>query len=57
MKGNNSLEFNEATMMEIVQYWLDNKFLNRDETSPKVAGVWVDTFGAAPVFEIRLESE
>lgn len=36
MVGNNSMQLNEATMITIVQYWLDNKFLNKDEKSPKV---------------------
>lgn len=58
MKGNNRLVLNEATMMEIVQYWLDNKMLNKDERSPKVAsfGVAEGTSRLAPAkFEVRLE--
>ena len=39
MIGNNSLTLNEATMIDIVQYWLDNKLLNKDEKSPTVKGV------------------
>lgn len=36
MTGNNEMVLNEATMMEIVQFWLNNKFLNKDEHSPHV---------------------
>jgi hypothetical protein len=37
--GANELEVNEATMMAALQYWLDNKVLNKDEKSPKVTSV------------------
>ena len=30
MKGHNEFVFNTATMMEIVQYWLDTKALSPD---------------------------
>lgn len=36
MTGANEMTLNEATMVEIVQYWFDNKFLNKDEPRPKV---------------------
>ena len=39
MPGNNSLVLNQATMQEIVQYWIDNKMINKDESAPKVAYV------------------
>ncbi len=39
MKGTNTLTLNEATMIEIIQYWLTNKALNPNEPSPKVSGV------------------
>ena len=37
--GNNSIEMNEATMMLVVQYYFDNKLLNKDERKPKVTAV------------------
>ena len=39
MIGNNEFHFNESTMIEIVQYYLDNKLLNKDECSPTVKAV------------------
>lgn len=39
MIGSNKIKFNEATMIQIVQYYLDNKLLNKDEKSPKVSSV------------------
>ena len=39
LKGNNSLVLNTATMIEIVQYWIDNKALNKEETLPIVSNV------------------
>jgi len=38
LKGNNELVLNTATMMEIVQFYLNNKLLNKDEHSPTVTG-------------------
>lgn len=43
MKGNNLLYLNTATMIEIVQYWLDNKFINKDESAPSVVHVCVSS--------------
>lgn len=43
MKGNNIIFLNTATMIEIVQYWLDNKFLNKDESAPRVTNVCVSS--------------
>lgn len=37
--GSNTLELNEATMISAIQYWLDNKVLNKDEFKPIVTGV------------------
>ena len=55
MRGNNILSLNEATMIEVVQYWLDNKALNPQERSPVVKGVkkQANTFDT-PVFDIQL---
>lgn len=39
MIGSNEMRFNGATMIEIVQYYLDNKLLNKNESSPKVTKV------------------
>lgn len=35
MKGNNEFRFNEATMVEIVQQWMNTAFTN----APHVSGV------------------
>jgi len=37
MKGNNTLQLNEATMIEAVQYWLNGQFVIG--RAPKVTGV------------------
>ncbi|HSC56994.1 MAG TPA: hypothetical protein VLC51_07300 [Nitrospira sp.] len=55
MTGRNSIEFNEATMIEIVQYWLDNKFLNKDERSPTVMSVAWDA--SSGMFPVQLETK
>ena len=55
MKGHNELILNTATMMEIVQYWLDNKVLSADS----VGSVFVTGFTAtkdtysAPTFTVQ----
>jgi hypothetical protein len=36
LKGSNRLVLNESAMIEIVQYYLENKLLNKDERSPTV---------------------
>lgn len=55
MTGRNAIEFNEATMIEIVQYWLDNKFLNKDEHSPTVMSVSRDA--SSGMFPVQLETK
>ncbi|CAN1721978.1 conserved protein of unknown function [Hyphomicrobium sp. 1Nfss2.1] len=58
MKGNNEMVLNTATMMEIVQYYLDNKLLNKDEHSPTVTGFALN--GRAPLdntFVVSLSSD
>ena len=39
IRGSNELRFNGATMCDIVQYWLDNKWLNKQEPGPQVLAV------------------
>ena len=39
MIGANRFELNEATMIEIVQYWINNKAWNSNEPRPKVVSV------------------
>jgi len=39
MKGANSMNLNQATMCEAIEYWLTNKVFNKDENSPIVSGV------------------
>ena len=54
--GSNSIEFNEATMVLMVQYYLDNKLLNKDEKSPKVISVSAERgVGLSSTFQVRLE--
>lgn len=53
MKGNNTLQLNEATMIEAVQYWLDSQMM--PGASPKVVRVAPHTDNCVPVFDVRLE--
>lgn len=55
MTGTNSIEFNEATMIEIVQFYLDNKMLNKDELSPKVVSVRPTKEYPGNAFDIVIE--
>lgn len=56
MIGTNTLQFNESTMCEIVQYWLDNKLLNPNNHSPVV--MQVKASGEfSPTFSITLQSD
>lgn len=55
MTGTNKLDLNTATMIEIVQYWLDNKFLNKDEKHPRVTHVEAGSLSAGAVFIVTLE--
>ena len=58
MIGSNSMELNEATMIVIVQYYLDNKLLNKDESSPKVTGIRrVVSPGGSDTFVVTLTSD
>jgi hypothetical protein len=38
MQGNNTMELNEATMIEALQFWLDKKMF-RGDAAPKVTAV------------------
>ena len=57
MIGNNEMQLNSGTMCEIVQYWLDNKFLNKDSFSPRVTSVKGRDTGHNHVFDIVLEAK
>ena len=46
LKGNNRLALNQATMREIVQYWITNKMLNKEEASPVVTDVEMGRLGS-----------
>lgn len=37
-KGNNSIELNEATLIEALQYWFDNVMF-KDNVSPSITSV------------------
>lgn len=39
IRGSNELRFNGATMCDIVQFWLENKWLNKQEPGPQVLEV------------------
>lgn len=59
MKGSNSLVLNEGTMIEIVQFWLNNKLLNKDEPAPVVTSFSSSSKAppyGAPTFEVTLSS-
>lgn len=50
MKGTNTLELNEATMIEAVQFWLDSQF-----TKPVTVTSVKGGNNITPTFEVRLE--
>ena len=52
MTGSNEMRFNTATMIEIGQYWLDNKLLNKQEQGPMVTHVEEDNVA---IFKVLLE--
>lgn len=54
MKGSNELRFNVATMEEIVQFWLNNKWLNKNEPGPQVTLVEQQADG---MFRVAIEQE
>jgi hypothetical protein len=59
LKGHNRLVLNTATMNEIVQFYLDNKLVNRDESSPKVinfASAAHGRYADEGMFEVSLDS-
>ena len=57
MKGNNTLEFNEATMKEIVQHYLDTVMF-RDEVKVTVTSVKPASKGyGGNSFEISVETK
>lgn len=53
MKGNNTLELNEATMIEAVQYWLECQFA--EGKAPIVKSVTGGS-GMTKTFEGKLEN-
>lgn len=53
MIGNNTLQFNEATMMQAVQEYLDNRFID----SGKVIVKSVKKASLDNIFEIGVSSE
>lgn len=54
--GINTLELNEATMKEALQYWLTNKVVASNEHAPTVDGVRANV-GNAGTFRVTLKSE
>lgn len=53
MKGRNTMTLNQATMMEIVEYWLTNKLINSLQS--RVVGIRSVQGGGATCFELELE--
>mgnify|MGYP001248570355 CR=1 FL=1 len=52
MIGNNSLQLNEATMIQALQFWLDSQFINK---APIVTAISCAS-GPSKVFCVSLES-
>lgn len=52
MTGTNEMRFNTASMIEIVQFYLDNKLLNKQEPGPMVTHVEEDS---AAMFVVQLQ--
>jgi len=57
MIGSNTIIFNQATMIEIVQYWITNKMMSKDEPSPAVHSVKATNVGMGDDFTVDLRSE
>lgn len=59
MKGNNRLILNTATMMEAVQYWLEQKVFSKSEKHPRVTGIEAlkHVYRDEGMFEISLSSD
>jgi len=53
--GSNALELNEATMIAALQYWLDNKVVNKDESGPIVKSVKASQTSGGNLFRVDLE--
>lgn len=59
MKGHNEFVFNTATMIEIVQYWLDTKALAPDEVGTVIVTGFAqskDTY-SAPTFSVQVSDK
>lgn len=56
LKGSNKLVLNTATMLEIIQYYLNNYMLHPDKKSPKVTA-FRSTGEPSPMYEVSLENE
>jgi len=54
--GINTLELNEATMREALQYWIENKVVKSSESAPQVEGVKANS-GISGGFRVILKSE
>lgn len=55
--GGNDISVSEATMTVIVQYYLDNKFLNKKERAPTVARVQYDEDSGRFCFSMKEEEK
>lgn len=50
--GENKLELNQATMIKIVQYYVDNKIIKSGEVGPTVTGVKAAPNKVNTIFEV-----
>ena len=57
MKGNNELHICQEMMIEIVEYWLNNKALNPDEVAPRVVRVKASTGPNDWGFQIKMAED
>lgn len=60
-RGNNTLQLNEGTIIEALQYYFDNRVFNKDMTAPKVGSVKMATSGmgytSQNIFEVQIETK
>ena len=54
MVGVNTLELNEATIIQVVQYWLNAQLVNN---APVVTSVTMNSGVVTKVFSVQVESQ
>ena len=53
MKGNNIFQFNESTMIEAIQFWLNHQFINPNFT---VVGIEVTSDSYGKNFDVKIST-